>query len=217
MVILFCKVDGYRRISAFVVETDQPGWKARVLERKMGIRASTTAYVGLENVKAPAENLVGNFDDGFKIAMATLDGARINVAAQSLGVARRALDESVEYSRKRVAFGAPIAKLQAIQWMIADMATRLEAARLLTYQAAMLQDRGEPFSLIAAQAKLFAAETANFCVDKAMQIHGGYGFIGEFSVIEKLYRDQRFLEIGEGTSEIQRMVIARMVLDSPKT
>ncbi|MEW6411292.1 MAG: acyl-CoA dehydrogenase family protein [Candidatus Zixiibacteriota bacterium] len=213
VVLLFCRVEGYRKISAFVVDTGQPGWKARALERKLGIRASTTAHLTLDGVRTPAVNLVGNFDDGFKIAMATLDGARISVAAQGVGVARRALDESVRYAKKRHAFGAPIAKLQAIQWMIADMATRLEAARLLTYRAAHLQDRGESVSLAAAQAKLFAAETANFCVDRAVQIHGGYGFIGEFSPVEKLYRDQRFLQIGEGTSEIQRMVIARTILD----
>jgi butyryl-CoA dehydrogenase len=140
--------------------------------------------------------------------MATLDGARVGVAAQGVGMAQRALDESIAYANQRIAFGAPISKLQAIQWMIADMATKVEAARLLTYKAAQMQDRGERFSAQASQAKLFASETSNFCVDKAMQIHGGRGYIGEFSMIEKLYRDQRVIEIYEGTSEVQRLVIA---------
>ncbi len=145
--------------------------------------------------------------------MATLDSARIGVAAQGVGIAQRALDESVDVRQEaRQAFGQPIAKLQAIQWMIADMATRLEAARCLTYKAAMMQDRGEKFSLEASMAKLYASETARFCIDRAMQIYGGYGFIGEFSPIEKLYRDQRVLEIYEGTSEVQRLVIAGNVI-----
>ncbi len=145
-------------------------------------------------------------------AMMTLDSARIGVAAQGIGIAQRALDESVTYAKKRVAFGAPIAKLQAIQWMIADMSTRLEAARCLTYKVAMMQDKGERFSLEAAQVKLYASETAGFCVDRAMQIHASYGYIDEYSVIEKLYRDQRVLEIYEGTSEVQRLVIAGNVI-----
>jgi len=124
----------------------------------------------------------------------------------------RALDESIKYSKKRQAFGAPIAKLQAIQWMIAEMSTQLEAARLMTYKAAQMQDRGERFSLEAAQAKMFATEVARFCVDRAMQIHGGYGYIGEFSIIEKLYRDQRVTEIYEGTNEVQRLVVAGNLL-----
>jgi butyryl-CoA dehydrogenase len=130
-----------------------------------------------------------------------------------VGLAQRALDESVRYANKRIAFGQPIAKLQAIQWMIADMATRIEAARCLTYKAAQMQDRGEKYGLEASMAKLYASEIANFCVDRAMQIHGGYGYIGEFSPIEKLYRDQRVLEIYEGTSEVQRLVIAGSVLN----
>jgi butyryl-CoA dehydrogenase len=129
-----------------------------------------------------------------------------------VGIAQRAFDESVKYAKTRKQFGAPIAKLQAIQWMIADMSTRLEAARLLTYKAAMMEDKGERLSKEASQAKLFASEAANFCVDKAMQIHGGYGYIGEFSNIEKLYRDQRITEIYEGTSEVQRLVIAASYL-----
>ncbi len=210
--VVFCKVKDKPKLSAIVVETDQPGWEARTLKNKMGMRAATTGGIHLKNVKAPKENLLGEFGKGFRYAMTTLDSARIGVAAQGVGIAQRALDESVAYSKKRIAFGQPIAKLQAIQWMIADMATRLEAARGLCYKAAQMQDRGERYSLEAAQAKLFCSETANFCVDRAMQIHAGYGYIGEFSIIEKLYRDQRVLEIYEGTSEVQRLVIAGNVI-----
>jgi len=212
LAVLFVKVEDKPKMSAILVETDQPGWDARTLKNKMGMRAATTGGIFLKDVKAPVSNLMGEYGKGFRYAMMTLDGARIGVAAQGVGIAQRALDESIAYAKKRIAFGAPIAKLQAIQWMIADMSTRLEAARCLTYKAALLQDAGEKFSLEAAHAKLFAAETANFCVDKAMQIHGGYGYIGEFSPIEKLYRDQRVLEIYEGTSEVQRLVIAGNVI-----
>jgi butyryl-CoA dehydrogenase len=212
LAVLFVKVEDKPKMSAIIVETDQPGWDARTLKNKMGMRAATTGGIVLKDVKAPTSNLMGEYGKGFRYAMMTLDGARIGVAAQGVGIGQRALDESIAYAKKRVAFGAPIAKLQAIQWMIADMSTRLEAARCLTYKAAQLQDKGERFSLEAAQAKLYAAETANFCVDRAMQIHGGYGYIGEFSMIEKLYRDQRVLEIYEGTSEVQRLVIAGNVI-----
>ena len=211
--VLFCKVEGKPKLSALIVDdTTQPGWQARTLKNKMGMRAATTGGIILKDVKVPKENLLGEFGKGFRYAMTTLDSARIGVAAQGVGIAQRALDESVAYAKKRQAFGQPIAKLQAIQWMIADMATRLEAARCLTYKAVLKQDVGERFSLEAAMAKLYATEAANFCVDRAMQIHGGYGFIGEFSPIEKLYRDQRVLEIYEGTSEIQRLVIAGNII-----
>jgi butyryl-CoA dehydrogenase len=210
--VLFCKIEDKPKMSALIVETDQPGWVKRTLKNKMGMRAATTGGIMIKDVKVPKENLLGEFGKGFRYAMMTLDGARIGVAAQGVGIAQRALDESVAYSKKRIAFGAPIAKLQAIQWMIADMSTRLEAARMLCYKAAILQDAGEKFSLEAAHAKLFCSEAAGFCVDRAMQIHGGYGYIGEFSPIEKLYRDQRVLEIYEGTSEVQRLVIAGNVI-----
>jgi butyryl-CoA dehydrogenase len=210
--IVFCKVKDKPKMSAFIVETNQPGWEPRTLKNKMGMRAATTGGIFLKDVKVPKENLLGEFGKGFRYAMGTLDSARIGVAAQGVGIAQRALDESVAYSKKRIAFGAPIAKLQAIQWMIADMATRLAAARHLTYSAARAADAGEHFSLEASMAKLYASETANFCVDRAMQIHGGYGYIGEFSAIEKLYRDQRVLEIYEGTSEVQRLVIAGNII-----
>ena len=210
--VLFTRIDGLPKLSAMIVETDQPGWQKRTLRNKMGMRAATTGGIIIKDVKVPKENLLGEVGKGFRYAMMTLDGARIGVAAQGVGIAQRALDESIAYAKKRIAFGAPIAKLQAIQWMIADMSTQVEAARMLCYKAAQLQDKGEKFSLEAAHAKLFCSETAGFCVDRAMQIHGGYGYIGEFSAIEKLYRDQRVLEIYEGTSEIQRLVIAGTVI-----
>ncbi|MEW6411847.1 MAG: acyl-CoA dehydrogenase family protein [Candidatus Zixiibacteriota bacterium] len=211
--VLFCKIEGKPKLSALIVDdTKQPGWQARTLKNKMGMRAATTGGIILKDVKVPKENLLGEYGKGFRYAMTTLDSARIGVAAQGVGVAQRALDESVAYAKKRMAFGQPIAKLQAIQWMIADMATRLEAARGLMHKAVLLQDAGEKFSLEASMAKLYATETANFCVDRAMQIHAGYGFIGEFSPIEKLYRDQRVLEIYEGTSEVQRLVIAGNII-----
>jgi len=211
LVILFCKIvqEGEKdRVSAILLERDTPGFSSEKLKWKMGMRTATTGRLKLENVRVPKSNLLGQAGKGFKMALKTLDGARIGVAAQAVGLAQRAFDESVKYAKSREQFGAPIAKLQAIQWMIADMSARLEAARLLTYKAALMEDKGEPVNLAAAQAKLFASETANFCVNKAMQIHGGYGYIGEFSEIEKLYRDQRVTEIYEGTSEVQRLVIA---------
>ena len=210
--VLFCKIEGKPKMSTMIVETNQPGWEKRTLRNKMGMRAATTGGIKITNVKVPKANLVGDEGKGFRYAMTTLDSARVGVAAQGVGVAQRALDESIKYANKRIAFGQPIAKLQAIQWMIADMGTRVEAARCLTYKAALMQDRGEKYGLEASMAKLYASEIANFCVDRAMQIHGGYGYIGEFSQIEKLYRDQRVLEIYEGTSEVQRLVIAGNLL-----
>ncbi len=209
--VVFCKIqegDARDKVSAIIVPSDTPGFKKATLKNKMGMRYATTGRLWFENVKVPKTNLMGEAGKGFKYAMQTLDGARIGIAAQSTGMARRALEESIKYAKSRMAFGAPIAKLQAIQWMIADMATRVAAASLMTYKAAQLQDAGIKFGLEASQAKLFASEAANFCCDRAMQIHSGYGYIGEFSMIEKLYRDQRVSEIYEGTSEIQRLVIA---------
>ncbi len=213
--VLFGKIyeEGVRdKISTVLVDTDTPGITRRPVEYKMGMKAATTGHILLKDVRVPRSNLMGERNKGFRYAMMTLDGARVGVAAQGLGIAQRALDESVARAKTRMAFGAPIAKLQAIQWMLADMNTRVEAARMLTYKAALMQDRGEKVSLAAAHAKLYATETANFCVDRAMQIFGGYGFIGEFSHIEKLYRDQRVTEIYEGTSEVQRLVIANTIL-----
>ena len=210
--VLFCKIQDKPKLSAFIVDTKTTGFEPRTLRYKMGMRAATTAHILLTDVKVPKENLMGEIGRGFRYAMGTLDSARVGVSAQGVGVAQRALDETVAYAKQRVQFGSPISKLQAIQWMIADMAVRIEAARALSYKAALLQDANEKFSLEAAMAKLYASEAANFCVDKAMQIHAGRGFIGEFSIIEKLYRDQRVLEIYEGTSEVQRLVIANNII-----
>jgi butyryl-CoA dehydrogenase len=211
LTVLICKIqeEGERdKVSAILVENKTPGFSSEVLKWKMGLHASTTARLKLNNVKVPRANLLGEIGKGFKMTLQTLDSARIGVAAQALGIAQRAFDESIKYSKKREQFGAPIAKLQAIQWMIADMSVRLEAARGLIYKAALMEDRGESVNLSAAQAKLFTSEAANFICDRAMQIHGGYGYIGEFSEIERLYRDQRITEIYEGTSEVQRLVIS---------
>ncbi len=210
--VVFCKVKDKPKLSAIIVESNQPGWEARTLKHKMGMRAATTGGIVMKGVKAPKDALLGEYGKGFRYAMTTLDSARIGVSAQGVGIAQRALDESIAYAKKREQFGQPIAKLQAIQWMIADMATQVAAARHMCYHAAKLQDAGERFSLEASMAKLHGSETARFCVDRAMQIHGGYGYIGEFSQIEKLYRDQRVLEIYEGTSEVQRLVIAGNVI-----
>ncbi len=213
LAVLFCKIKDKPKMSAFIVDDcKQKGWQARTLKQKMGMRAATTGGIILKDVFVPKDALLGEIGKGFRYAMTTLDSARVGVAAQGVGIAQRMLDESVSYSKKREAFGAPIAKLQAIQWMIADMATRLAAARHLAYHAAKLQDAGTPFGLEASMAKLYCSEAANFCCDRAMQIHGGYGYIGEFSHIEKFYRDQRVLEIYEGTSEVQRLVIAGSVI-----
>ena len=175
------------------------------------IRASDTVSLGFDGMKIPKENLLGELHKGFNIAMATLDGGRIGIAAQALGIGQRALDESTKYAKEREAFGQKIADFQAIQWKLADMATEIEAARLLTYRAAQMEDLGRRHTYESSVAKLFASEAAHRAVDAAVQIHGGYGFIKDY-VVEKLYRDQRVTEIYEGTSEIQRLVIARAVL-----
>lgn len=206
------EADERAKVSAIIVPADAEGFQGSTLKFKMGMKYATTGRIIYKNVKVPKENFLGQPGKGFRMAMMTLDGARVGIAAQSTGIAQRALDEAIKYAKERVAFGAPIAKLQAIQWMIADMATKVEAARLLTYKAAQLQDKGESINLSASQAKLFASEAANFCVDRCMQIHSGYGYIGEFSIAEKLYRDQRVTEIYEGTSEVQRLVIANNML-----
>jgi butyryl-CoA dehydrogenase len=193
------------------VRGDNPGLRAGAKEKKLGILASPTTQIFLEDCRVPASAVVGNIDDGFRIAMATLDGGRIGIAAQALGIAQRALDETVRYSKGRQAFGHPIAEFQGLQWRMADMATRIEAARLLVYRAARMKDAGLPFSKEASMAKLFASETANFCAHASVQTFGGYGFVREYPV-EKLFRDAKITEIYEGTSEIQRLVIARQIL-----
>jgi butyryl-CoA dehydrogenase len=202
---------GARGISAFIVEKDRPGISVGKVERKLGIKASSTAEIHLEDCRIPKENLLGRRGEGFRIALSTLDGGRLGIAAQALGIARACLEESIAYARERRQFGQPIASFQAIQWWIADMATRIEAARLLVYRAASLRDRGRAYTKEAAMAKLFASETAMWAAHKAVQIHGGYGYIQDYPA-ERHFRDAKITEIYEGTSEIQRLVIARHVL-----
>jgi butyryl-CoA dehydrogenase len=212
--IVFAVTDkeaGTKGISAFIVESNTPGFKVGSLFDKMGINANHVTELIFENMKVPKENLLGKEGEGFKIALSTLDGGRIGIAAQAVGISQAALDESIGYSKQRQQFGRPIAKFQAIQWMIADMATRIEAARFLVYNAAFKKDKGERFSKEAAMAKLFASETAMDCVIKAVQIHGGYGYTKEYTV-ERLFRDAKITEIYEGTSEVQRMVISGSLL-----
>jgi butyryl-CoA dehydrogenase len=213
--VVFAKTDadkGHRGISAFMVESDTPGAKVTGEENKMGIRGTSTAQLLFDDCRVPADNRLGDEGDGFKLAMMVLDRARPGVGAQALGIAQAALDMALAYAKERVVFGEPLSKLQATRFALADMATRLDAARLLVYRAARLATRGEGrFSQESAMAKLFASETAHFVVDRALQIHGGYGYMKEYP-IERLYRDQRILEIYEGTSEIQRLIISGHLL-----
>lgn len=197
----------HKGVNCLIVEKDSPGLSVGKVEEKLGIKGSGTSQLIFENVKVPKDQLLGQQGDGFKIAMQTLDGGRVGIAAQALGIARSALEAAKKFIKERETFGKPVAKHQGPQFMIADMATRLEAARLLTWKAAILQDRGENFTQSAAMAKLFASEAANFICDKALQLHGGYGYCKEYPV-ERHYRDQRITEIYEGTSEVQRIVIA---------
>jgi len=201
----------HRGISAFVVEKGTPGFSVGKEEKKMGLRSSDTAELIFEDCRVPARNLLGEEGDGFRIAMASLDGGRIGIASQSVGLAQAALDAAVNYAKERVQFGKVISQFQGIRWMIADMATQIEAARLLVFNAAAMRDRGENFSAAASMAKVFASEMANKVAYKALQIHGGYGYIQEFPV-ERYYRDARVFTIYEGTSEIQRKVIANHVI-----
>lgn len=200
-----------KKLNAFIVEKGFPGFKISKIEEKLGLHSSPTAEIVLEDCQIPQENLLGEEGNGAAIALHSLDGSRIGIAAQSVGLAERALQEAVQYAKQREAFGKKISEFQAIQFMIADISTSIEAARLLTYKAAVLKDRGKPFSKEAAMAKLFASEAANKIVYQALQIHGGYGYSKEF-FIEQLYRDARVLSIYEGTSEIQRLVISRHLL-----
>ncbi len=202
---------GTRGISCFLVEKGTPGFHPGKNEPKMGLKGSVTSALALENCRVPAENLLGQEGEGFKQMLITLDAGRISIGAMALGLAQAALDEAIHYSKERVQFGQAIAKFQAIQWMIADMATQIEAARLMVYRAAARKDARLRFTKEAAMAKLFASEVAERAAFKALQIHGGYGYSREYPV-ERIYRDQRLCSIGEGTSEIQRLVIARQVL-----
>ncbi|PUU87500.1 acyl-CoA dehydrogenase [Halanaerobium sp.] len=205
------KSKGTRGISAFIVEKDTPGFTVGKKEDKMGINASDTRELIFQNCRIPKENLLGKEGMGFKIAMATLDGGRIGIAAQALGIAQRALDETVKYVKEREQFGRPIGKFQGLQWYIAEMATKVESARNLVYKAALTKDSGESFSTEAAMAKLKASETASEVTNKAVQIFGGYGYMKEYPM-ERLMRDAKITEIYEGTSEVQKMVIAGSLL-----
>ena len=205
------KAKKHKGISAFVVPMDGKGVSCGPKEHKLGIRASHSSSIFLEDARIPAGNLLGAEGQGFTVAMTTLDAGRIGIASQALGIARAALEEAIAFANERQAFGQPIAKLQAIQFKIADMATRLDAARLLTLHAAYLKDAHKPFSQASAMAKVFAAETATFVAHQSMQIHGGYGYTTEYNA-ERHYRDARICEIYEGTSEIQRVVIANNCL-----
>lgn len=205
------KAAGSKGISAFVVEKSFPGLKIGKVENKMGLKASSTTEIIFENCQVPQENLIGEPDQGYKIALATLDHSRIGIAAQALGIAEGALEQALEYSKQRIQFGKPICQFQAIQFMLSDMATEIEAARYLIYNAAWRYDQKQRVSREVAMAKLFASEMAFRVVHKALQIHGGYGYMKEYP-IERMYRDQRATEIYEGTSEVQRMVIASNLL-----
>jgi butyryl-CoA dehydrogenase len=210
---------GSKGISAFIVEAGFPGWKVAREEKKMGINATATAEVLLQDCQVPKGNLIGGEGNGFRIALRTLDDGRVGIAAQATGIAQGALDEALRYSQERVAFGKTISKFQAIRFMLADMATEIEAARILLRRAAWLQDQAgmaevKPrYTLEASVAKLYASEMAQRVCHKAVQIHGGYGYSRDYAV-ERMYRDQRITELYEGTSEIQRLVIARHLLGS---
>ena len=202
---------GARGISAFLVEKSFSGVKVGKVEKKLGIKCSSTTELIFDGCRVPAENLLGGRGEGGRIALATLDGGRIGIAAQALGIARACLEEATAYAQQRQQFGQPIANFQAVRWGLADMATRLDAARLLTYRAAALRSAGRPCTQEAAMAKLFASETAMWAAHRAVQIFGGYGYTQEYPV-ERYFRDAKITEIYEGTSEIQRLVISRHLL-----
>lgn len=206
------KSKGSRGISAFIVEKSFEGFRVGKKENKLGMRSSDTCELIFDNCKVPVENLIGKEGEGFKQCMQILDGGRISIAALSVGIAQAALDHSVKYAKQRKQFGKSLAEFQGIQFKIADMATEVEAARLLTYKAAVMRDEGKDFKFAASLAKYFASEIATKATNEAIQIHGGYGFIKEFPV-EKLYRDVKLTTIGEGTSEVQKMIMARALVE----
>jgi alkylation response protein AidB-like acyl-CoA dehydrogenase len=218
-ILLFTMTDpeqGHRGITAFIAESNQPGFSRGKTEPKLGIRASGTSEILFEDYRCPQENRLGEEGHGFKIAMAVLDAGRIGIAAQALGIAEASYQASIEYAREREAFGKKIGQFQGISFKLADMKTRIEASRLLIYQAALAKEKsketGERYTLEASMAKLFASETAMFCAHAAVQIHGGMGYSKELP-IERYFRDAKITEIYEGTSEIQRLVISRLELD----
>lgn len=205
------KAQGTKGISAFIVEKGTPGFTFGPKEKKLGIRGSATTELIFENVRVPKENLLAKEGHGFKIAMKTLDGGRIGIAAQALGIAQAALDATISYTKERKQFNRPLSYFQNTQFQIADMSTQIEAARLLVYRAAWCKDQGLPYSKEAAMAKLFASEVAMAVTTKAVQLHGGYGYTREYDV-ERFMRDAKITEIYEGTSEVQRMVIGAAAL-----
>jgi alkylation response protein AidB-like acyl-CoA dehydrogenase len=213
-IILFASTDlsqSDKGITAFLVEPSMPGFRVGKREEKMGLRASDTAELVLEDCQVPVDNRIGGEGEGFRIAMASLANGRAGIAAQAVGIAQACLDASIRYAKERRQFGHPIALFQAIQWKVADMATEIEAARLLTFRAAVRKDRGLPFTAEASMAKLFASEVANRAAYEAVQIHGGYGYLQDFPV-ERYARDARVLTIYEGTSEIHRLIVSRHLL-----
>ena len=215
VIVTLCRTDkagGSHSLSMILVPTDAPGLYLGPAERKMGLKGSPTHAVTYENVRVPLSNLVGEIGRGLPQTMRVLDGGRISIGALAVGLAQSAFEEATRYAKERHTFGVPIDQHQAIQWMIADAATQIDAARLMVYRAAWLKQAGRPYTKEASMAKLFASEVAEKVCFNAIQIHGGYGYSAEFPV-ERIYRDQRLMTIGEGTSEIQRLVIARSVLN----
>ncbi len=211
--IVFAVTDpeaGKRGISAFIVPTDNPGYRVARLEHKMGQRASDTASINFEDCEIPAANLLGKEGEGYRIALSNLEGGRIGIAAQAIGMARAALESAVRYAGERTSFGVPLNEHQAVAFRLADMATKVEVARQMVLHAASLRDAGQPCLREASMAKLFASEMAEQVCSDAIQIHGGYGYVDDFPV-ERIYRDVRVCQIYEGTSDVQRMVIARQL------
>ncbi len=205
------KSQAHKGMSCFIIEDSFPGFSRGKLEAKMGINAAGNCELVFDNCQVPKENLLGEEGMGFKIALNTLDGGRIGIAAQAVGIAQACLEEAIKYSKQRIQFGRPIAKFQAIQWMISDMATEIDAAQMLTYRAAFHKDKGKSYSKEAAMAKLFASECAMKAANKGVQILGGYGYMKEYPM-ERFFRDAKITEIYEGTNEIQRLVIASNLL-----
>ncbi len=214
VIVFTAKTDpqkGTHGISAFIVEKGTPGFKPGRDEKKMGLKGSVTSELFFEDCRIPAENLLGQENRGFQQFLATLDAGRIAIAAMAVGLAQGAYERAIDYAKERHQFGRPIASFQAIRWMIADMATDIEAARMMVHRAAWLKEQGKRYTKEAAMAKLFATEMSEKVCHDAIQIHGGYGYVREYEV-ERMYRDQRLCQIGEGTNEIQRLVISREVL-----
>jgi alkylation response protein AidB-like acyl-CoA dehydrogenase len=213
--LVFAQTDpakAHHGISGFLVEKGTPGFLIPKVEEKLGLRASDTAEFVFEECRVPAANRLGDEGQGFKVAMKAIDGGRIGIAAQAVGIARAALEASVAYARERKSFGVPIGQHQMIAWMLADMATAVDAARLLTWRAATLKDRGQPYGTAGSMAKLYAAEMAMRVTTDAIQVHGGHGYIKEYPV-ERYFRDAKITQLYEGTSQIQRLVIARSLLE----